>query len=79
MEVKPGNAVSIIECDMNVEFDAPEGYVEPSSVKPSAQSVKVFFYFCNITILQNMLIVYVVVHFELVNWFALVSFIIMIN
>uniref|UniRef100_A0A0N5ALF1 Ubiquitin fusion degradation protein 1 n=1 Tax=Syphacia muris TaxID=451379 RepID=A0A0N5ALF1_9BILA len=40
MEVKPGNAVSIIECDMNVEFDAPEGYVEPSSVKPSAQSVK---------------------------------------
>ncbi|MCP9261062.1 Ubiquitin fusion degradation protein UFD1 [Dirofilaria immitis] len=31
MEVKPGRAVSIIECDMNVEFDAPEGYVEPST------------------------------------------------
>ncbi|TKR70126.1 hypothetical protein L596_022186 [Steinernema carpocapsae] len=29
-EVKPGNAVTIIECDMNVEFDAPEGYVEPT-------------------------------------------------
>ncbi|KAK0408653.1 hypothetical protein QR680_004075 [Steinernema hermaphroditum] len=29
-EVKPGNAVAIIECDMNVEFDAPEGYVEPT-------------------------------------------------
>ncbi|CAG9539783.1 unnamed protein product [Cercopithifilaria johnstoni] len=31
MEVKPGRAVSIIECDMNVEFDAPEGYVEPNT------------------------------------------------
>lgn len=48
MEVKPGNAVAIIECDMNVEFDAPEGYVEPSatgkmsakaSAKPTAASV----------------------------------------
>lgn len=29
VEVKPQNAVTIIECDMNVEFDAPEGYVEP--------------------------------------------------
>uniref|UniRef100_A0A7E4UU85 Ubiquitin fusion degradation protein 1 homolog n=1 Tax=Panagrellus redivivus TaxID=6233 RepID=A0A7E4UU85_PANRE len=28
-ELKPKNAVTIIECDMNVEFDAPEGYVEP--------------------------------------------------
>lgn len=30
MDLKPGNAVTIIECDMNVEFDAPEGYVEPN-------------------------------------------------
>lgn len=29
LEVKPGNAVSIIECDMNVEFAAPVGYQEP--------------------------------------------------
>eukprot|EP00118_Oscarella_pearsei_P003563 m.14833 g.14833 ORF g.14833 m.14833 type:complete len:308 (+) comp26000_c0_seq2:245-1168(+) len=29
LEVKPGNAVSIIECDMNVEFAAPVGYKEP--------------------------------------------------
>lgn len=29
MDLKPENAVTIIECDMNVEFDAPEGYVEP--------------------------------------------------
>ncbi|KAB7497324.1 Ubiquitin fusion degradation protein 1-like protein [Armadillidium nasatum] len=29
LEVKPGNAVSIIECDMNVEFAAPIGYQEP--------------------------------------------------
>ncbi|KAK2193470.1 hypothetical protein NP493_12g03027 [Ridgeia piscesae] len=26
LETKPGNAVSIIECDMNVEFAAPVGY-----------------------------------------------------
>jgi ubiquitin fusion degradation protein 1 len=29
-DVKPANAVCIIECDMNVEFDAPEGYVHPT-------------------------------------------------
>lgn len=29
LETKPGNAVSIIECDMNVEFDTPVGYQEP--------------------------------------------------
>uniref|UniRef100_A0A0K8TRY8 Ubiquitin fusion degradation protein 1 homolog n=1 Tax=Tabanus bromius TaxID=304241 RepID=A0A0K8TRY8_TABBR len=30
LETKPGNAVSIIECDMNVEFEAPVGYQEPN-------------------------------------------------
>lgn len=35
MEVQPGNAVSIIECDMNVEFDAPEGYVDPAAASAS--------------------------------------------
>ncbi|KAL1130875.1 hypothetical protein AAG570_012116 [Ranatra chinensis] len=29
-ETKPGNAVSIIECDMEVDFSPPEGYVDPS-------------------------------------------------
>lgn len=29
LETKPNNAISIIECDMNVEFDAPVGYKEP--------------------------------------------------
>ncbi|XP_064461082.1 ubiquitin recognition factor in ER-associated degradation protein 1-like [Ornithodoros turicata] len=29
LETKPGNAVSIIECDMSVEFAAPVGYKEP--------------------------------------------------
>uniref|UniRef100_A0A915Q7M5 Uncharacterized protein n=1 Tax=Setaria digitata TaxID=48799 RepID=A0A915Q7M5_9BILA len=38
MEVKPGRAVSIIECDMNVEFDAPEGYVEPSANAASSSN-----------------------------------------
>lgn len=28
LETKPGDAVTIIECDMNVEFDAPVGYKE---------------------------------------------------
>ncbi|KAK4301709.1 hypothetical protein Pmani_026167 [Petrolisthes manimaculis] len=32
LEVKPGNAVSIIECDMNVEFAAPIGYQEPEKM-----------------------------------------------
>ncbi|KAK7462006.1 hypothetical protein BaRGS_00037524 [Batillaria attramentaria] len=29
LETKPGKAVSIIECDMNVDFAAPVGYQEP--------------------------------------------------
>eukprot|EP00794_Sanderia_malayensis_P013904 gene13904-15353_t len=32
MEAKPGNAISIIECDMQVEFAAPVGYVEPNKI-----------------------------------------------
>lgn len=46
-EVKPSNAVCIIECDLNLDFDAPEGYVEestsakpPSNFKPPAPAVK---------------------------------------
>jgi ubiquitin fusion degradation protein 1 len=33
LETKPGNAVSIIECDMNVEFAAPVDYKEPKHQK----------------------------------------------
>lgn len=29
LETKPGKAVTIIECDMNVDFAAPVGYTEP--------------------------------------------------
>ncbi|KAF0771501.1 ubiquitin recognition factor in ER-associated degradation protein 1-like isoform X2 [Aphis craccivora] len=36
LETKPGNAVSIIECDMNVEFAAPVGYQEPNHEKKTA-------------------------------------------
>ncbi|KAL5232709.1 hypothetical protein ACI65C_000119 [Semiaphis heraclei] len=36
LETKPGNAVSIIECDMNVEFAAPVGYQEPKHEKKPA-------------------------------------------
>ncbi|XP_026472540.1 ubiquitin fusion degradation protein 1 homolog isoform X2 [Ctenocephalides felis] len=35
LETKPGNAVSIIECDMNVEFSAPVGYTEPERSVPA--------------------------------------------
>lgn len=31
LETKPGAAVSIIECDMNVDFAPPVGYVEPTN------------------------------------------------
>lgn len=45
LETKPGNAVSIIECDMNVEFEAPVGYKEPGSVKkeekPEEENVEI--------------------------------------
>ncbi|XP_039248235.1 ubiquitin recognition factor in ER-associated degradation protein 1-like [Styela clava] len=34
LEVRPGNAVSIIECDMSVEFATPIGYEHPQSHKP---------------------------------------------
>jgi len=39
-ELKPANAVSIIECDMNVEFDAPVGYSEPQApaTKPKGET-----------------------------------------
>ncbi|XP_063605288.1 ubiquitin recognition factor in ER-associated degradation protein 1-like [Penaeus indicus] len=36
LEVKPGSAVSIIECDMNVEFAAPVGYQEPERMDSAA-------------------------------------------
>jgi len=39
-DLKPANAVSIIECDMNVEFDAPVGYSEPQrqATKPKGET-----------------------------------------
>ncbi|KAK0179678.1 hypothetical protein PV327_005409 [Microctonus hyperodae] len=33
LETKPGPAVSIIECDMNVEFAPPVGYKEPERIE----------------------------------------------
>lgn len=39
--MRPGNAVNIIECDMNVEFDAPEGYVEENSISSSNKNLNV--------------------------------------
>jgi len=35
METRPGNAVSIIECDMDVDFAAPVGYEEPKKKNTS--------------------------------------------
>ena len=32
MELKPADAVNIIECDMNVDFEAPVGYQDRGSL-----------------------------------------------
>jgi ubiquitin fusion degradation protein 1 len=38
LETKPANAVSVIECDLNVDFAAPVGYKEPEfNRKPNVQ------------------------------------------
>jgi len=37
LELKPANAVSIIECDMNVDFAPPVGYKEPEYKRPSEE------------------------------------------
>lgn len=37
MDLKPGNAVSITECDVNLEFDTPEGYVEPEPTHSNSE------------------------------------------
>ena len=40
LETKPGSAVSIIECDMNVEFAPPVGYKEPTRpVRPEENEI----------------------------------------
>uniref|UniRef100_A0A8L2UP03 Ubiquitin recognition factor in ER-associated degradation protein 1 n=1 Tax=Rattus norvegicus TaxID=10116 RepID=A0A8L2UP03_RAT len=39
METKPDKAVSIIECDMNVDFDAPLGYKEPERPVQHEESI----------------------------------------
>lgn len=39
LETKPGSAVSIIECDMNVDFAPPVGYVEPKAEPKKEEAV----------------------------------------
>ncbi|XP_044763146.1 ubiquitin recognition factor in ER-associated degradation protein 1 isoform X1 [Coccinella septempunctata] len=41
LETKPGDAISIIECDMNVEFAAPIGYKEPEFRKKEDEEMAV--------------------------------------
>lgn len=41
LETKPGQAVSIIECDMNVEFAPPVGYKEPERVPKADEEMAV--------------------------------------
>ncbi|XP_056638383.1 ubiquitin fusion degradation protein 1 homolog isoform X1 [Diorhabda carinulata] len=41
LETKPGDAISIIECDMNVEFAAPVGYKEPEKEKKEHEEMSV--------------------------------------
>jgi ubiquitin fusion degradation protein 1 len=40
VELKPANAVSIVEADVNVDFEPPVGYVEPTSKPASANGNK---------------------------------------
>lgn len=40
LEVRPGNAVSIVETDMNVDFAPPVDYVEPVYEKPKKEPPK---------------------------------------
>ncbi|XP_067008852.2 ubiquitin recognition factor in ER-associated degradation protein 1 [Anabrus simplex] len=41
LETKPGSAVSIIECDMNVEFAPPVGYKEPERTPKAEEAMNV--------------------------------------
>ncbi|KAL1502588.1 hypothetical protein ABEB36_007711 [Hypothenemus hampei] len=41
LETRPGDAISIIECDMNVEFAAPVGYKEPEPIKKKEEEMAV--------------------------------------
>ncbi|XP_071448125.1 ubiquitin recognition factor in ER-associated degradation protein 1-like [Hetaerina americana] len=41
LETKPGNAVSIIECDMNVDFAPPVGYQEPERTPRKLEDMSV--------------------------------------
>lgn len=41
LETKPGNAVTIIECDMNVEFAPPVDYKEPERPKKAEEEMNV--------------------------------------
>ena len=40
LELKPKNEVTIIECDMEVDFAPPEGYVSPKRVIPVKEEVE---------------------------------------
>jgi ubiquitin fusion degradation protein 1 len=39
LELKPADAVTIIECDMEVDFAPPVGYVEPKYTPTSSQNI----------------------------------------
>ena len=42
LETKPADAVSVIECDLNVDFAPPVGYKEPEfNKKPEAHEEEV--------------------------------------
>jgi len=42
VETKPSDAINIIECDMNVDFEAPVGYVEPERPAPPTEEPSQF-------------------------------------
>ena len=42
VETKPNDAINIIECDMNVDFEAPVGYKEPERPLPVEETPNSF-------------------------------------
>ena len=43
LETKPADAVSVIECDLNVDFAPPVGYKEPEFNKKPEEAVTLKF------------------------------------
>jgi ubiquitin fusion degradation protein 1 len=46
LETKPADAVSVIECDLNVDFAPPVGYKEPEFNRREEHQVSTLLHWC---------------------------------